>query len=192
MRKCSKNSIYGTAPDDCSCWFLHSNQVIFIDYSFFVFSKFFLFIINNRNYGSLSRKAIKMKIFLLFTIIYPNFNQTNRFFIIAEISDFQCSSRPLRKSDYTFFFIRNSIFWSDLWLLKLEKHFRSEVGKEVANKLKGYQKVLKRNLAWLWVAESFFTHKLNISNHYTKFIKQVKLFCNCYFVLYCIVVAPFV
>ena len=74
LRKCSKNSIYGTAPDDCSCWFLHSNQVIFIDYSFFVFSKFFLFIINNRNYGSLSRKAIKMKIFLLFTIIYPKFN----------------------------------------------------------------------------------------------------------------------
>ena len=74
LRKCSNIFIYGTAPDDCSCWFLRSNQVLFIDYSFFVFSKFFLFIINNRNYGSLSRKAIKMKIFSLFTIIYPKFN----------------------------------------------------------------------------------------------------------------------
>ena len=66
-----KNLIYRTLPDHCSCWFLGS-KVLSIDHIFFVFSFiFFSFIIDKWNYGSLFRKGIKMKIFLLFTIIYP-------------------------------------------------------------------------------------------------------------------------
>ena len=79
-------------------------------------------------------------------------------------------------------------------MLKLEKNLRSEVGKEVANKLKCYQKVLKRNQVCLWVTESFFTHNLNISiiTLVYKLIRQAKLFCNYCFVLYCIVFNLFV
>ena len=38
---------------------------------------------------------------------------------------------------------------SGLWLLKLENYFKSQVVYKVANKLKGYLKVLKRNHAYL-------------------------------------------
>ena len=42
---------------------------------FSCFPSFFLpFIVNNCNYGSLFRQGIKMKVFLLFTIIYPKIN----------------------------------------------------------------------------------------------------------------------
>ena len=71
----SKNIIYRTPLVDCSCWFLCSNPS-FIHWSlssFFLIS-FFSFIIDNCNYGSLFRKGIEMKIYLLFTIIYPKIN----------------------------------------------------------------------------------------------------------------------
>ena len=38
------------------------------------FPSFFSFIIDNCNYGSLHRKCLKMKIFLLFTIVYSKIN----------------------------------------------------------------------------------------------------------------------
>ena len=71
LSKFSKKLIYRTPPNDCSCWFLRSNQD-FIHWShFFRFSFiFFSFVIDNCNYGSLFRKVIKMNIFLLFAIIY--------------------------------------------------------------------------------------------------------------------------
>ena len=45
-----------------------------IDHTLFVFSSLFSFIIDNWNYGSLLRKCLKMKIFLLFTIVYLKIN----------------------------------------------------------------------------------------------------------------------
>ena len=67
----SKNLIYRTPVANCSCWFLHSNQS-FIHWSHFVhfFFHFFSFIIDNCNYGSVLRKCLKMKNFLLFTIVF--------------------------------------------------------------------------------------------------------------------------
>ena len=75
LRNFLKNFIYRTPPDDCSSWFLHSNQG-FIHWSHFFrfFLQFFPFIINNYNYGSLFRKGIITNIFLFSTIIYPKIN----------------------------------------------------------------------------------------------------------------------
>ena len=60
-----------TPLNDCPCWFLHSNQS-FIHWSTFVcfFLHFISFTIDNCNYESLLRKCLKMKIFLLFTIVF--------------------------------------------------------------------------------------------------------------------------
>ena len=68
----SKNLIYITPPDDCSCWFLCSSQsfYLFITLCLF-FPSLFSFIIDNCNYGSLLRNCLKMKTFLLCTM----FNQ---------------------------------------------------------------------------------------------------------------------
>ena len=55
-----------TAPADSSV----PTKILSIDHTFFVFPSFFSFVIDNCNYGSLFRKVIKMKIFLLFAIIY--------------------------------------------------------------------------------------------------------------------------
>ena len=63
-----------TTPADSSV----PTKVLSIDHSFLVLPLFFLFIIDNDNYGSLFRNGIKMKIILLFTIIYPKIN-TNVF-----------------------------------------------------------------------------------------------------------------
>ena len=66
---------------------------------------------------------------------------------------------------------------------KLEKLLWSPTTYEVANKLQGYSNVLKRNHAFLWVTESFFTHNLNISYmtlFVCKYIKQAKIFCIYY------------
>ena len=54
----------------------YSTKVSSIDHTFFrvFFSHFFPFIIDNYNWGSLFRKGIKMKIYLLFTIICPKLN----------------------------------------------------------------------------------------------------------------------
>ena len=60
-----------TAPADS----LIPTKVLSIDHTLSVFSFIiFRFIIDNCNYGSLFRKCIKMKIFLLFTIVYPKIN----------------------------------------------------------------------------------------------------------------------
>ena len=61
----SKNLIYITPPDDCSCWFLRSSQNFYL---------LITFIIDNCNYGSLLRKCLKMNTFLLFTIVYSKIN----------------------------------------------------------------------------------------------------------------------
>ena len=54
-------------------------KVLSIDHTFFVFSFiFFPIIIDNSHYVSLFRKGIKMKIFLLFTILYPKINMLVR------------------------------------------------------------------------------------------------------------------
>ena len=55
--------------DDCSCWFFHSNQS-FINWTlfWFIFSFIFSFVIDNCSYGSLLRKSLKVKNFLLLTI----------------------------------------------------------------------------------------------------------------------------
>ena len=45
-----------------------------VDHSLF-FPSLFSFIIDNCNYGSLHRKCLKMKIFLLFTIVYSKINK---------------------------------------------------------------------------------------------------------------------
>ena len=47
------------------------------------------------------------------------------------------------------FFYKQLNFWSGIWLLKLENNLRSQVAKDVAKKLKGYLKILKRNHAYL-------------------------------------------
>ena len=71
----SKNLCYRTPRDDCSCWFLPSNQG-FANWSQFFrfFLHFFSFTIDNCNYRSLYRKGIKMKICVFFTMIYPKIN----------------------------------------------------------------------------------------------------------------------
>ena len=52
-----------------------SLNVLSIDHNFLVCSFiFFPFIIDNCNYGSLFRKGMKMKILLIFTIIYQKIN----------------------------------------------------------------------------------------------------------------------
>ena len=58
-----------TAPTKSS----YSTKVLSIDHTFFgvLSSYIFPFIIDNCNWGSLFRKSIKMKIYLLFTIICP-------------------------------------------------------------------------------------------------------------------------
>ena len=54
-------------------------KVLSIDHTFVCFFlNFFLFIIDNCQYGSLLRKGIKMNIFLVFTIIYPNISMMVR------------------------------------------------------------------------------------------------------------------
>ena len=64
----SKIIMYSTPPDDCSCWFLHSNQsFIHWLHSFHFLLNFFPFIIDNCNYESFVRMGLKIKIF--FTII---------------------------------------------------------------------------------------------------------------------------
>ena len=69
-----KNLIYKTSPDDCSCWFLRYNQS-FIHWSHCLFfSSLFSFIFDNCNHGSLLRKCLKMKTFLLFTVVYSKVN----------------------------------------------------------------------------------------------------------------------
>ena len=51
----------------------------FIHWSHFCFFlNFFPFIIDNCHYGSLLRKGIKMNIFLVFTLIYPNISMMVR------------------------------------------------------------------------------------------------------------------
>ena len=64
----SKHLIYRTPPDDCSCWFLHSNQS-FINWSHFVCFDlhFFLLFLIIAIMGVYS-ESLKMKIFLLFTL----------------------------------------------------------------------------------------------------------------------------
>ena len=60
-----------TLPADSSV----PTKVLSIDHTLFVFSFiFFPFIIDNCNYWSLLREYIKMKIFLLFSIVYPKSN----------------------------------------------------------------------------------------------------------------------
>ena len=60
-----------TAPTGSSI----PTKVLSIDHTSFVFSFiFFHFIIDNCNYRSLFRKSIKMKIFILFTVVYPKIN----------------------------------------------------------------------------------------------------------------------
>ena len=73
FRSFSKNLIYKTSPDDCSCWFLRYNQS-FIHWSHFVFSSLFFFIIDNCNHGSLLRKCLKMKktFFTFYSSLFKN------------------------------------------------------------------------------------------------------------------------
>ena len=60
--------------DDCYCLFLCSNQS-FIHWSLCLFfPSLFSFIIDNCNHGSLLRKYLKIKTFLLFTIVCSNIN----------------------------------------------------------------------------------------------------------------------
>ena len=69
---------------------------------------------------------------------------------------------------YTFCYKQLNFFWSGLWLLTLENHPRSKVAYEVANKLRGYSKVLKRSHAYLWVTENLFTqseYSISLSWH---------------------------
>ena len=49
-------------------------KVLFIDHAFSFFPSFYPFIIDNCHYGSLFREGIKIKIFSLLAIIYPNIN----------------------------------------------------------------------------------------------------------------------
>ena len=59
-----------TAPADS----FFPTKVLSIHQFFCFFLRFFSFIIDNCNCESLFRKGIRMKIFLLFTIIYPKIN----------------------------------------------------------------------------------------------------------------------
>ena len=77
-------------------------KVLSIDHSFFRFFlqfslHFFPFIIHNCNFGSLFRKDIKMKIFLLFTIINPKINMN----IVKFVSTIICR-RALEKIQISF------------------------------------------------------------------------------------------
>ena len=60
-----------TAPS----WFFRFNQKFHPLFTICLFfPSLFSFIIDNYNYGSLLRKCLKMKIFLLFTIVYSKSN----------------------------------------------------------------------------------------------------------------------
>ena len=80
----SKSLIHRTPPDDCFCWFLHSNQNFYLLITLCsFFPSLFSFIIDNCNYRSLLRKCLKMKIFLLFTNIYSKINMLLRKFCLG-------------------------------------------------------------------------------------------------------------
>ena len=64
-----------TAPADS----FFPTKVLSIHQFFCFFLRFFPFIIDNYNCESLFRKGIRMKIFLLFTIIYPKMNVADEF-----------------------------------------------------------------------------------------------------------------
>ena len=64
-----------TAPADS----FFPTKVLSIHQFFCFFLRFFPFIIDNCNCESLFRKGIRMKIFLLFTIIYPKMNVADKF-----------------------------------------------------------------------------------------------------------------
>ena len=69
----SKSLIHRTPPDDCFCWFLHSNQNFYLLITLCpFFPSLFSFIIDSCNYESLLRKCLKMKIFFIF--YYSLFN----------------------------------------------------------------------------------------------------------------------
>ena len=70
----SKKLIYRTPPDDSPADSFFPTKVLSIHQFFCFFLRFFSFIIDNCNCESLFRKGIRMKIFLLFTIIYPKIN----------------------------------------------------------------------------------------------------------------------
>ena len=74
-----------TDPTDSSV----STKVLSIDHTLLVFFHFFPFITDNCNYGSLFRKDIKIKDFLLFTIIYSISNLSNLLNIVKTISPWQ-------------------------------------------------------------------------------------------------------
>ena len=63
-----------SSQDDCYYLFLCSNQS-FIHWSLFLFfPSLFSFIIDNHNHGNLLIKYLKIKTFLLFTIVYSKIN----------------------------------------------------------------------------------------------------------------------
>ena len=62
FRSSSKNFIYRTPLDDC-CWFLRSNFI------------FFLLLIIAISYGSLHKKCLRMKIVVLFTMVFYFFHK---------------------------------------------------------------------------------------------------------------------
>ena len=75
----SKNVIYSTLLDDWLRLLIPTFQLRFypmITPIFLYFPSYFAFIIDNYNYGSLLRKCLRMKIFLLFTTIYSKINMT--------------------------------------------------------------------------------------------------------------------
>ena len=75
-----------TDPTDSSV----STKVLSIDHTLLVFFFiFFLFFTDNCNYGSLFRKDIKIKDFLLFTIIYSISNSSNLLNVVKTISPWQ-------------------------------------------------------------------------------------------------------
>ena len=72
-----KNLIYRKPPDDCSCWFLCSNQSI-IHWSHFACFFHFFFYYWWLQLWTLLRNCLKTTIFLLFPIVYSKINMLLR------------------------------------------------------------------------------------------------------------------
>ena len=99
-------------------------------------------------------RVIHSSIFIFFSVNFKFCFITQLLFVLADLYE------------NTHSVYKQLIFFGQaLCLLKLGNHLRSQVAQEVANKLKGYEKAMKKNHAKLRVTESFFTQNLNMPRH---------------------------
>ena len=150
-----KHLVYRAPLDDWSCWFLHSNQEgLSFDHIFFVFVFiFFSFAVDNHNYGSLFKKSIKWRFFLLFTIIYPKI-YIKRQFHSAKASASCMNPQFGWKSCRNYLFIVQAWYDNHWWKTCLSSMHMFEVFHQCLSQLSSVhyeQSTLASFLTKLWI-----------------------------------------